>query len=95
MKNATNAMLCWNINSSDVALVVWPDPANLSGNYQRTGLACWKEVRKSSFEVRKAQVFIEAMHLIVRDKCDPEAVHRALLGLEEYRDGLAEDMPGA
>jgi len=39
-------------------------------------------------------VFVEAMHLIVRDRCDPQAVHRALLGLDEYRSGCSDDMPG-
>ncbi len=27
------------------------------------------------------------------DKCDPLAVHSALLGLAEYRDGLSDDAP--
>jgi hypothetical protein len=31
------------------------------------------------------------VHLIVRDRCDPYAVHRALLDSEEYQAGLAED----
>ena len=39
-------------------------------------------------------MFIEAIHLIIRDKVDPVAVHNALLELDEYRDGLSSDMPG-
>lgn len=31
----------------------------------------------------------------VRDRCDPLAVHRALLALQEYRAGIACDMPEA
>ena len=34
------------------------------------------------------------MHLIVRDECDPMAVHRAMMKIDEYRDGCAGDMPG-
>ena len=34
----------------------------------------------------------EAMILIVRDKCDPQAVHQAFLGLEEYAHGLPDEM---
>lgn len=31
---------------------------------------------------------------IVRDKVDPDAVHKAFLGLKEYYDGCSDDMPG-
>jgi len=30
----------------------------------------------------------------VRDGIDPHKLHRVLLGLEEYRDACADDMPG-
>ncbi len=89
--NATNRMLCWDFDSDRVALVPWPDTRRLSDAYDCTSLACYTEIQDMDFEARKKAVFIEAMHLIVRDGCDPLAVHRALLGLEEYRDGLAED----
>jgi hypothetical protein len=52
------------------------------------------EVQEATFEQRKTKVFINAMHMIVRDKCDPEVVHRVLSELEEYQDGCADDMPG-
>ena len=93
MKSAKTTMLCWNPHSDEVALFAWPDIQQLSRLYKRTSLACFTEFRKRNFEKRKAQIFIEAMHLIVRDGCSPAAVHKALLGLEEYQDGLAEDMP--
>ena len=90
MKNATNTSLCWNPGTDQVALV----PHRRAHNYQCDHLACWGYVRGLSFEQRKQLIFIEAMVLIIRDKCDPTAVHRALLGLEEYRDGCPDDMPG-
>lgn len=58
-----------------------------------SALACYAKVRRMTPAARRAMVFIEAMHLIVRDKCDPIAVHKALLKLTEYRSGLADDMP--
>lgn len=91
---AQQAMLCWNPGTDEVALAKWPDERGLSQRYAMTHLACWSYVRRATFDERKAIVFIEAMHLIIRDGCDPQAVHRALLGLEEYRDGCARDMPG-
>jgi hypothetical protein len=38
-------------------------------------------------------VFINAMHMIVRDKCDPAVVHHVLSELDEYKDGCSDDMP--
>ena len=54
--------------------------------------ACYLSVQKSNFEARKCRVFIDALTLIVRDGCDPQKVHAALLGLDEYVDGLPDDM---
>jgi len=59
-----------------------------------TGLGAYGHVREADFKYRKTMTFISAMHLIVRDKVDPMAVHEALMQLEEYRDGCAPDMPG-
>lgn len=92
--NACEMMLCWNPGTADVALVRHPDTQGKSRHYQMTALACNFAICEKTFEQRKAIVFIEAMHLIVRDQCDPMAVHRALLPLDEYLDGCALDMPG-
>lgn len=92
--NAKEAMLCWNPDSAEVALIPWPDQKQKSDPYDMTGLAAYTHVQEASFEKRKTIVFIEAMHLIIRDKVDPLAVHEALLGLDEYISGCADDMPG-
>lgn len=91
--NVTNRMLCWNPGTDEVRLVAWPDYSGASGAYAMTGLACYGKVQDMSFEQRKSYVFTEGMALIVRDGCCPQAVHRALCGLAEYRDGCPEDMP--
>ncbi len=91
--NATNTMLLWNPRSGAVLLKPWPETDGLHSDY-RTGLACYAEVRKASFEQRKTMVLIEAMHLIVRDGIDPQHLHAVLLKLDEYRDACADDMPG-
>lgn len=92
--DATEVMLCWTPGTANVALVPWPDENRISSTYERSSLACFGEFRKLNFEQRKAQIFIEAMTLIIRDACDPEAVHLTLSGLREYRDGCPIDMPG-
>lgn len=89
----TNAMLCWTPNSDQVALVPWPDNIGRSRRYHRTGGAAFVYLQEGSFELRKLRVFIDAVHLIIRDHVDPQAVHKALYELDEYRDGLSEDFP--
>lgn len=79
-----------------MALIPYPDSVGLQ---DKLGLsmswrACNFYLHDLPFEVRKCEVFIKAVHLIVRDGCDPGAVHQALLGLEEYEDGCSDDMPG-
>ena len=90
--SAKTMILCWDPNSSRVAMMPWPDPVGHCDKFQRTALAPYYVVRQMNFEQLKSQCFIEAMHLIVRDGCDPRAVHKALKCCAEYRDGCAEDM---
>lgn len=91
--SAKEVILCWNSNSDEVAIVPFPDTDRLSKDYDFTALACYADMRYKSFEELKTIVFIEAMHLIVRDGCDPVAVHKALSAVKEYCDGCANDMP--
>lgn len=90
---AKQVMLCWNPGTDQVALIHWPDRERLSDQFDFSCLACNSDVQEMSFEQAQAQVFMEAMHLIVRDRVDPDAVHRALSGLKEYCNGCSDDMP--
>ena len=92
MPNAKTHMLCWRPHTADAMLVPWPDRLHASRGYYAV-LACMAEVQRANFEKRKALVFIEAMHAIIRDGVDPAAVHRALWPLDEYRAGLSPDVP--
>lgn len=91
--HAKNAVLCWNPGTAEVAVTPYPDVFGLSDRYQRTSMGVMTAVRSMGFEQAKLYCYIEAMHLIVRDGCDPQAVHRALLNVKEYVDACANDMP--
>lgn len=93
MRNATNTTLLWDVKSGDVLLKPWPETDGEHLNY-KSGLACYLPIQKATFEQRKLMVFIEAMHLVVRDGIDPQKLHKVMMELEEYRDGCAYDMPG-
>lgn len=91
--DATNATLLWDPKSGDVLLRGWPEK---DGNYwdYRSTLACCTAMREADFKQRQAMVFIEAMHLIVRDGIDPKRLHDVLLELDEYREACSHDIPG-
>src|SRR5580765_509407 len=39
-------------------------------------------------------MFANVMAMIIRDKIDPDAIHKEYLKIEEYRNILSEDVPG-
>lgn len=83
----TNHKIEWTPGTGEIAVVSYPGPR--TGLRYSTGacLSDWPE----DFEERKLRVFVEAHNMIIRDGCPPLAVHRALLPLKEYCDGLAAD----
>jgi hypothetical protein len=88
------AMLVWNPGTSEVLVGPWPDRSGWSKPYKMSSGACYKIRAGKSKQYYKMMAFIDAMHLIVRDKVDPIAVHNAMLSIDEYRDGCSDDMPG-
>lgn len=90
-QTALNTMLLWDRHGK-ATLGPWPENGNRAP-YRYSALACDLKIHRMSRDQRVAQVFIEAMHLIVRDGVDPLQLHHALLGLEEYRNAMADDMP--
>jgi len=89
--DSTTMVLCWIPETNKVSLL--PLGGFIPSDYY-TDLACHEDIQGMSFAERQQRVFSAAMKLIIRDRCDPDAVHRAFLDLDEYRDGCANDMPG-
>ena len=74
-------------------VVVAPLGTNLPMDFATTG-GVWVGLdERSPLEV-KTFILIAALHMIVRDGLDPQTVHTALLGVDEYRDACSDDMPG-
>lgn len=64
-------------------------------DYLYSAGACYAHVSQGTTDQNVAQVFIDFHHMVLRDKMDPEIVHRAFLVIDEYRCALAGDIPGA
>ena len=85
----TNTMIYWSVDHVDVRLIKWPDNHNTFPDYSSWG-ACNVEIQRAPFEFRKAALFINAYQILL-DGINPDLLHRVLMPLDEYRDGLADD----
>ena len=65
-----------------------------SYNYLNTTGACWGSVAKLESEAAKHWLYNLFAHIVARDGIAPTDAHREFLKIEEYRDGLSDDMPG-
>ena len=92
-KSIKEYMVIWT-GDGRVGLQKWPAQGQrlFKGAFESSWGACNMEVQEATFEQCKTMVFINAMHMIVRDKCDPSAVHKVLSELDEYQDGCSDDM---
>ena len=90
-----DAMIAWNPGTDQIAVGPWPDKSGWSRGYRMTVGACLSEHRKSTPWEQRAQLFMDFHAIVVRDRCDPQAAHLALLAIDEYRLLIAPDLPGA
>ena len=74
------------------SVLILPHGKEPIGDLPFSGLGAYSKYRSMSSIETVAAVFIEAYQMVVRDKCDPVAVHNAFLWVQEYRDGISEDM---
>lgn len=88
--DAKTVMLCWNpgYQGGEVALVAWPDRVRASrqDGLQMSTLACDGDFQAAEGEELNARLMCAALIAIVRDGCDPQLVHRTMLGIRQYRD---------
>lgn len=91
--SANEVALLWN-NGGGV-LVCPLEEAQYHKNLNKSGMACYRNIREneSGSVFLKAMCFIEFAHLVIRDGCDPEDVHREMMKISEYVDGCSYDMP--
>lgn len=82
---ATEAMLCWGPAPHAAAVVRWPDTRNLSDAFELTDLACEAAFRETDDAGRMLWMLRTAWRAAINDGIDPEAVHAALLAVDEYR----------
>lgn len=73
----------------------WPDKQRWSDAYAMTEGACDSEIRKLSPIEQSLVVFMIFNKMVIRDGIDAEVAHEEFLKLDEYRERLSPDTPGA
>ena len=90
---AVDVVLFWKPGTSNVLILeIGNEPPGGSPEYPCSGMGAYSVYERFTDVEARASVFVEACKLIVRDKCDPVAVHNAFLWVQEYRDGIPMDM---
>ena len=100
----TDSMVMWKPDSSNIKVMLrdlYLEEVQDSGlrKHYKTLYPFWftgseEKLKNLSPLKSKMMVYIEAIHIIIRDKVDQDAVHREFLNIDEYVDGLADDVPG-
>lgn len=70
-------------------------PSDWSKPYSFTGGAAHTDRRSMVGAEAALMVFVDFQTLVIRDGIDPAAAHEAFLAIDEYRERLAPDTPGA
>jgi hypothetical protein len=60
-----------------------------------TGGAVFPEIANSAGKDAQLAVLAEFNAAVVRDHMDPQKAHKEFLKIDEYRDAIAPDIPGA
>ena len=89
-----NCIVAYTASTPIIKLFPFPCKEAIPREFESTIGACFSDVRelKTKAEVT-AQVFIDFVHMVVRDDMDADRVHKAFLEIDEYRDAMADDMP--
>ncbi len=82
-----------NNDGKQIAVTPWPTPTHLHRDLRMSDGACYAHVQEMDSKSLTRHIFILAMQLIIRDKLDPQTVHRTFCEIKEYRDGLSVDSP--
>lgn len=92
---AKEAMVLWNWNSDEIEVVKWPDEnSKYDSKYVCSAGACSTGWASDDPTEQALNIYRLFNHIVVRDGIDLRATHKAFLEIDEYRESLAEGVPG-
>jgi hypothetical protein len=72
-----------------------PDTIGWSKPYAQSAGSCYLALKSAPEMEQLVQLFIDFHTMIVRDGIDPQTAHREFLKIDEYRERISPDIPGA
>ena len=91
----TEAMICWNPDTDEIAVGPWPDKTDWSKRYLMSDGACEFRLHDMDEAQRGRMLFIHFNTIVARDQVGVEATHRAFLEIDEYRQLISPDIKEA
>ena len=91
----TEAMICWNPDTDEIAVGPWPDYTRWSNKYLASTGACETRLHDMDEAQRGRMLFIHFNTIVVGDSVDVQAAHQAFLEIDEYRQLISPDIEGA
>ena len=88
-----DAGIGWNPGTDQVEVGPWPDRTGWSYRYDYTNGAGAPAQQTADLQI--LMLFITFNTMVVRDQVDPQSAHRAFLAIDEYRQRISPDTPGA
>ena len=91
----TNSVVLWNTvcdDSPPIIVTHWPDYDSLAYGFQSSWGACDREVNRASFQERKEMLCAYFFRWLLRDEIPALELHQSLIGLNEYREMLSDDV---
>lgn len=88
-----DAGIGWNPGTNQIGVGPWPDLTGWSDRYAFTNGA--GAPAQKTADLQLLMLFITFNTIVVRDRVDLDNVHRAFLTIDEYRQRISPDTPGA
>lgn len=92
---ANESLIAWTPETSRIRVGPWPDRSRWSDAYAFTDGACCTQWREAAPEARALLVMLAFHTAVVRDGVPVPAAHEAFLAIDEYRQRISPDTPGA
>jgi hypothetical protein len=96
-----DALVAWTPGTDQIRVgpLLWPGDPDWTERpirYRCTGVAAYRAIREYENKLlRDMMLFIEFNKIVVRDQVPVAAAHAAFMAIDEYRERISPDIPGA
>jgi hypothetical protein len=90
----SEALIAYNPGTAEIAIgpLIQPDERDWTDPFSHTSGAAYIAVRELTGLMARHYVMSQFIGIVVRDRVDMDAAHRAFLAIDEYRQAIPLDM---